>query len=139
MSDDRKSIAEYQRVLRGEVEPVPEVLYDQIQHLPDWRRRLDRAVQAIWEDATLPRRGRERAWLSASEVLDLIPGITPKEHHRMLSLALEEAKMSTRYWGVVDPEAESYCFECRTVKPLADFSGTPSLCQRCRDERPDYQ
>ena len=54
---------------------------------------------------------------------------------RILAIATIEAKQDLTYWGIEDPEVESYCTGCKKVHPIEEFEGNHVTCRTCKEKR----
>jgi len=115
----------------------PDRLVEKVAHLVDWQDRIDRAVELIIEarhsSANVRGFKAPNAWKHLGK-----NGVTEIEHHALMRIAVWVSRSMMTYW-VQDPELESYCAECRKVKPLDEFSDDRWKCTRCvnrgNDER----
>lgn len=47
------------------------------------------------------------------------------------SIVIEQAKTSTLYWGVSDPDSFSYCGYCKQPRPIEEFNDSEHTCDPC--------
>lgn len=142
---------EYMAAVAGETPHPSPQRYRELNDTTNYMSLRTVTVQKIIEGAAFTHRQKRRPvlWVSAWDYLEknlkLLPGDSrtpPAErtklldlmHTRALSLALDEAKTMTTYWGVDDPETHSYCTECMQVRPLEEFE-TGATCLPCFNQR----
>jgi hypothetical protein len=118
----------YRAAEAGNAPPLPARLIEKVAHIHDWEERVDRAVELIIEarhaSANIRGFGAPNAWKE-------LDGTTEVEHHALMRIAVWLARGMMTYW-VPDPDAESYCADCRKIKLLDEFEPDDRWkCKQC--------
>lgn len=148
-------LPEYHMVAEGLMPPPSEYRWEELRAVT---ANIDRvvpvAVEKVYEAVGFNRMDnpKPKEWESAMEYVERALIIRwPKqsfdwdERQRQyfrgrvetaaISLVLDVAKQSTRYWGVDDPSEESYCSYCKGPKPVSEFTNSKFTCDPCFNSR----
>ena len=148
-------LPEYHMVAEGLMPPPAERRFWEMRFVTtNFDRLLPQAVEKVYEAVRFnaAENPKPRGWVSALDFIERELRIrwpdgsrhwypekraryADRIHNTAISLVLDVAKTSTRYWGVDDPSEESYCSYCKGPKPLAEFNKSRFTCDPCFDSR----
>jgi hypothetical protein len=147
-------LPEYQMVVEGLMPfPSAERSQEAADLCTNLQRIIPQAVEKIWEAVRWSRKNpKPKGWVSAWDYLEQEMHVfwptashswTRKEkadwEHRafcaVISLALDIAKTDVKYWGVDDPEKQSYCSYCKRPQPIEHFTRSLFTCDTCFAKR----